>query len=116
MKNDELKDVLRWNRQVLKGTKDLLLAKVLDGHVYRGRLTRCPLCLGGKLKLEFVGDDGDADNYKLAVSCVGSFDEDKQVRLSCNYVTTPEEAPRWKPWYVISVRMNMGCHGAYYMG
>ncbi len=33
MKGHELTDYLRWNRQVLKGTKAINLRKVLDGHL-----------------------------------------------------------------------------------
>lgn len=39
MKNDDLKDVLRWNGQILAGTKDVMLLKCIDGHV-NGRLGR----------------------------------------------------------------------------
>ena len=45
-KADDLKNELRWNRQVLVGTKPVLLRKVIDGRV-NGRLAHCPDC-GGK--------------------------------------------------------------------
>ena len=36
MKNDAIKDYLRWNDMVLKGNKEQMLNKVIDAHV-RGR-------------------------------------------------------------------------------
>jgi len=90
MKNDDLKDVLRWNKQVLKGSKDFMVLKCIDGHIH-GRLSRCELC-GGTLKMT---EDG------TKVVCGGSFDEDTQQRLPCSFESTPEKAPRWKPWHEI---------------
>jgi len=87
-KNDQLKDVLRWNRQMLTGTKPYLLVKCLDGHL-RGRLARCPLC-GGRLKLNETGCQ--------AVQCGGTFDEDRQMRVPCYYSASLLEAPRLRPW------------------
>ena len=87
VKNAELQDILRYNRQVLKGTKDFLLAKVVDGTVY-GRLSRCKLC-GGQLKMK---EDGET------IECGGSFDEDTQQRIECPFQSTAADAPRWKPW------------------
>ena len=88
MKNNDLKDILRWNGQFLTGTKPYMLIKCIDGHV-RGRLARCNLCSGGKLKL--------AEDMKT-VTCGGTFDEDTHARISCLYRATVAEAPRWKPW------------------
>jgi hypothetical protein len=45
----ELQDILRWNRQVLKGTKTVAMRKVIDGEL-NGRLGLCLVC-GGKLKM-----------------------------------------------------------------
>ena len=44
-KNDDLKDILGWNRQIKKGTKEFMMYKCIDGHVF-GRLATCPLCTG----------------------------------------------------------------------
>lgn len=90
-KNDELKDILRWNRQVLTGTKDALLYKVIDGALH-GRLARCKLC-GGRLKMQ-----GNK------VICSGSFDEASNRRIDCAYSTAPDDAPRWQPWYVRAIQ------------
>ena len=49
-KVDELKDVLRWNKQIVGGNKDTLLARIIDAKL-RGRLGRCPSCLRGRVKL-----------------------------------------------------------------
>ena len=49
-KVDELKDVLRWNKQIVGGNKDTLLARIVDAKL-RGRLGRCPSCLRGRVKL-----------------------------------------------------------------
>lgn len=89
-KNADLQDILRYNRQVLKGTKEFMLAKVIDGVVY-GRLSRCNLC-GGQLKMR----EGDGP---MIVECGGSFDESSQRRISCAFTCLAAEAPRWQPWY-----------------
>jgi poly [ADP-ribose] polymerase len=88
LKVDELKDFLRWNRQVMTGTKDIVLFKAIDGNIY-GRLARCVLC-GGRLKM-------NSDCTK--VICSGSFDEDTSMRIDCAYQVEVPEAPRWQPWY-----------------
>ena len=85
---EKLKTVLRWNKQVQTGNKDFLLLKVLDGCVY-GRLARCKLCDGGRLKLL---EDGET------VVCGGTFDEDLSRRIECSYRAKAFEAPRWMPW------------------
>lgn len=88
-KNDDLKDILKWNRQFVTGTKNYLMVKVLDGYV-NGRLARCQLCQGGRLKI----DDTDC----TVVQCNGQFDEDSQQRIPCTFQCSVKEAPRWKPW------------------
>lgn len=101
MKVDELKDILRWNNQVLTGTKDVLQFKIIDG-VQRGRLAPCMLCNGGKLKIEF--ENGDAK-----VLCSGRFDEDSQIRVPCAFTSSLEEAPR-APWYVTPLLFRCKVH------
>jgi len=88
MKADELKDYLRWNRQLLKGTKDVILHKVIDGEM-NGRLPRCTICEGGKLKF---------DDACTKVICGGGFDETTQQRIPCDITYTFEKAPRSLPW------------------
>ena len=88
MKLDECKDILRWNHQILKGTKNVVLFKLIDGHVH-GRIALCGTC-GGKLKMS----DG-CDN----VECMGTFDKDTQTKYPCDFTCSLEEAPRWK-WCV----------------
>lgn len=90
-KSDELKDVLGWNRQNKQGLKELLLFKVIDGHVH-GRLALCPICTG-VLKV---------DDSMTKVVCVGRFNEDSNIRIPCTNEYSLEDAPRWKPWYVQS--------------
>ena len=87
--NNELKDVLRWNRQLIGGNKDALLTRIIDGHMH-GRLGRCPMCKQGKVKL---AEDGGS------VFCNGYFDEDTQVRLGCSFKSEIASAPRLDPWY-----------------
>lgn len=94
-KLDELKDVLRWNRQVLKGIKNVVLFKVVDGTVH-GRLSLCQLC-GGKLK---VTDDCQG------VACSGTFDEEAQLRMPCEFKCSLEAAPRWK-WCVHTIECGV---------
>jgi len=93
-KNDDLKDILGWNRQVKTGNKDFMLAKVIDGCMY-GRLSRCMMC-GGRLKMN--------DHGKIV--CSGTFDEDTQTRADCAYTATPEEAPRHQPWCVFNILID----------
>lgn len=88
-KNDELKDVLRWNGSTVGGNKDELLMRVIDGHC-RGRLGKCSTCGVGKLK---VMDDGSK------VSCSGWYDEDSSRHIPCYAKFKIEEAPRFQPWH-----------------
>jgi K+-transporting ATPase c subunit len=88
--NDELKDILRWNHQLLTGNKDILMARVIDGQM-RGRLARCPMCIRGKLAL----DNAAAKR----VSCHGFYDDDIGARHTCAFVGSIEEAPREHPWF-----------------
>lgn len=89
MKTDELKDVLRWNKQTgLSGKKDELLLRCVDGHM-NGRIGLCPSCEEGKLKLA----------NSTTVSCSGYFDEENQVRHPCFFSCKVNEAPRLYPWY-----------------
>lgn len=89
--NDDLKDILKWNRQMVSGNKDLLMARVIDGQMY-GRLGRCPMCLRGKLQLE------DATAKKAV--CKGFFNDEIQARESCSFSCPIDQAPREHPWYV----------------
>jgi Poly(ADP-ribose) polymerase and DNA-Ligase Zn-finger region len=59
----ELQDILRWNRQVLKGTKTAVMRKVIDGEL-NGRLGLCLVC-GGKLKM--------SDNFDKVSYLIGYF-------------------------------------------
>jgi hypothetical protein len=89
----ELKDILRWNNQMVGGTKDFLLFKVIDGELH-GRLGLCPLCQGD-LKFE----EGDFNT----VHCRGRYDEDIGRVIPCSY-TAPrldsKGVKRCHPWYV----------------
>jgi len=91
-KVDELKDVLRWNKQIVGGNKDTLLARIVDAKLH-GRLGRCPSCLRGRVKL--TEEDGGA-----TVFCSGWFDEELQIRHSCFYKAPAAQAPRLQPFYM----------------
>ena len=65
MKADQIKDFFRWNDQVVGGTKDVLVARVIDIHV-NGRMMRCNDC-GGKWKQSDKEDD--------SLLCSGGYDE-----------------------------------------
>lgn len=68
--------------------------RVLDGHV-NGRLSRCPTCCKGKLKLS--DKDGGA-----TVLCGGFFDETIGRHQSCPFEKANKDAPaslRLHPWY-----------------
>lgn len=88
----ELKDILRWNKQIIGGTKAFVLFKVLDGELH-GRLSTCPLCVGDLKYLE-----GDYDK----IHCGGQYDEDIGRRIPCDY-TSPRlanpESLRANPFY-----------------
>jgi len=88
----ELKDILRWNKQIIGGTKDFVLFKVIDGELH-GRLSVCPICPGDLKYLE-----GDYDK----IHCGGQYDEDIGRRIPCSY-TTPRlanpESVRAHPFY-----------------
>jgi len=88
----ELKDILRWNKQIIGGTKAFVLFKVIDGELH-GRLSMCPLCQGDLKYLE-----GDYDK----IHCSGRFDEDIGRRIPCSY-STPRlanpESVRAHPFY-----------------
>ena len=73
-KVDELKDVLRWNKQIVGGNKDTLLARIIDAKL-RGRLGRCPSCLRGRVKLT-EEDGGGAYMYCFWV--------DSNIMISCS--------------------------------
>lgn len=75
MTNPQLKDILRWNGQLLTGTKDFLVFKVIEGVLY-GRLSVCPLCQAG---LKFMPGDYDK------IHCPGIFDDDIQARIPCDF-------------------------------
>jgi len=89
-KNDELKDVLRWNNQMVGGNKDALLTRIIDGQL-NGRLGICPSCEKGKMKLK--------DTEAAKAYCNGYFDEENQARIPCFYECSLKEAPRLLPWY-----------------
>lgn len=84
MKAPALVDYLRWNDQLQKGTKDVVLNKVIDIAV-RGRLARCQDC-GGKISI-------DADNDEM-IKCGGGWDEVMNVRIACFNTWTKDSAPR----------------------
>lgn len=88
---DELKDYLRWNRQILKGSKPVLLIKCIDGHM-SGRIGKCPVCIKGKLMLS-EKDEGDT------VDCNGYFDTETSHRVSCSFSCKSYDAPRLK-WFL----------------
>jgi hypothetical protein len=47
---DTMKDICKWNRQLVGGNNNMLMARLIDGQMY-GRLSRCPSCTAGKLQL-----------------------------------------------------------------
>lgn len=91
MKNDDLKDVLRWNKNFLTGNKELLLLKCIDGHM-NGRLGYCPSCKHGRLK--FPEDHRDGER----IACNGIFNEEANIRQECAYTCKAADAPRLR-WF-----------------
>lgn len=86
---DNLKDILRYNRQMVSGAKDILLQRIVDGHV-NGRVSNCPSCSQGRPRLN---DDG------ITVSCPGYFDEDVMSRVTCFYSNKKDDVGRFQPWF-----------------
>lgn len=88
----ELKDILKWNKQIMAGVKDFVLFKVIDGALH-GRLGLCPLCQGD---LKFVEDDYDT------VHCRGRYDEDIGRAMPCsyNFPRLDKKVPRLLPFYL----------------
>eukprot|EP00559_Dactyliosolen_fragilissimus_P009429 CAMPEP_0184858632 /NCGR_PEP_ID=MMETSP0580-20130426/3718_1 /TAXON_ID=1118495 /ORGANISM="Dactyliosolen fragilissimus" /LENGTH=436 /DNA_ID=CAMNT_0027354885 /DNA_START=251 /DNA_END=1561 /DNA_ORIENTATION=- len=86
---DTLKDFLRWNRQTVTGTKDVLLTRCIDGHV-NGRIGLCLTCGQGKLRLNDSGNE---------VSCSGYYNEEYAYKENCPVKMPIERAPRLQPWY-----------------
>ena len=83
MKLDGLKDYCRWNDQVIGGTKDTVLARVIDMAV-KGRIKRCT-CGGKPTAVQ-------SDENKLV--CSGSFDEELNMRVPCSNRWTYDTVPR----------------------
>ena len=76
MKIDELKDFMRWNKQMVGGNKTELVARCVDGHKY-GALPVCPEAdCGGKLK--YTVDMN-------TVFCGGRYNEELGSRVPCYY-------------------------------
>lgn len=90
LKIDSLKDVLRWNHQIVGGTKPELLLRIIEGHVY-GRLAPCTVCGEGKLR------PLETDSSKII--CKGYFDKKLSARIPCDVIVDAESAPRFEPWY-----------------
>ena len=82
---DGLKDFLKANGQLLKGTKPELVDKCVDGEKH-GRLPRCPQCGKGKLTHDLVKD---------TYTCSGYFDEDLNMRISCNFHADSVKREEW---------------------
>ncbi|CAJ1936738.1 unnamed protein product [Cylindrotheca closterium] len=80
-KVEALKDYLRWNKQVIKGNKDFVIFKVIDGKVH-GRLGYCALD-GGRLKME---------EDCVTVVSMGTFDETLSMPIPSDF-----KAPRLDP-------------------
>ncbi|GBG30737.1 Poly ADP-ribose polymerase 1 [Hondaea fermentalgiana] len=85
MNVSELKDYLRANKQLLKGTKSDLVTRCVDGEK-NGRLLPCSGCGHGKLEL----------TEHNTVQCSGYFDESVGQRVNCRFTAPVEEAGRGK--------------------
>ncbi|KAJ3122852.1 hypothetical protein HK098_002428 [Nowakowskiella sp. JEL0407] len=79
MTNDGLKNFLRRTNQLLKGTKDELLERVVD-RLVNGLIQQCPKCGGGRLLSQGWRNGGEV------FSCPGFYDETFYKRCSTRYV------------------------------
>eukprot|EP00520_Triparma_pacifica_P010217 CAMPEP_0118658824 /NCGR_PEP_ID=MMETSP0785-20121206/14776_1 /TAXON_ID=91992 /ORGANISM="Bolidomonas pacifica, Strain CCMP 1866" /LENGTH=433 /DNA_ID=CAMNT_0006551871 /DNA_START=102 /DNA_END=1403 /DNA_ORIENTATION=+ len=84
MKIPALKDFCRWNDQIVGGTKDVLVARVIDMAV-NGRMMRCGSCQG-----KWKQDPNDEN----ALVCSGGFDETQGFRIDCFDKTNYKKVPR----------------------
>lgn len=89
MKLDELKDFMRWNNQMIGGTKPELVERCVDGHNF-GALPECPEAdCGGKLK--YTAD-------MKTVFCGGRYNEELASRVPCYYRVATDKVTNRKPW------------------
>jgi hypothetical protein len=83
----ELKHILRENGQHVTGRKAFLVEQIIDGEKY-GRLSHCPECREGRLKL--------LENSSDTIFCPGYFDREQVI--PCGYWCPSSQAPRCGPW------------------
>lgn len=117
MKTAELEDILVWNNLVKAGNKTAKMLRIVDGEA-NGRMGKCPICINGRLRLADSGEKGESNRFEGSsnsrwntdaltnvsyllqlVTCMGSFNEESNVRETCSYTTTPDSCPRLHPWY-----------------
>jgi len=87
MKLDSLKDLCRWNKTKVTGTKSELLRRCCDG-LANGGLGKCPECKG---KLT-ISNDGKE------VNCTGAYDETMGTFVRCYFKCAADKMKR-TAWY-----------------
>ena len=91
MNTSKLKEVLKWNRQLLSGRKDQLVFRCIDGHLL-GAIPICPLCSDKHSQNSTTLKESDDGTFR----CGGYYDGG---RISCSYKVPKEDLQR-VPWVV----------------
>ena len=90
MKNAQMKEMLKWNRQPVGGTKDVLVEKCKDGEV-NGAIPPCPKCEGGgKSGTTLKVNDKDPSLWK----CSGYYNQDGGFMAQCFFAAPINELKR----------------------
>jgi poly [ADP-ribose] polymerase len=85
--SDKLKDFLRWNKQVIGGTKSEILDRCIDCKI-NGALPVCIDC-GGNLSINKVSK---------MVTCSGKYDEEIRARKQCYFKCLVNKFTNRVPW------------------
>ena len=128
MNSAKLKSLCRWNRQIMSGTKDVLVERCTDGALH-GAIPPCPTCSDEHKKssttLKVVATKqssnsvtksetktidltssssssggGGGGGEEFSYKCAGWFDSDARCRRSCSFKAGPGELAR-DPWVTI---------------
>lgn len=93
MKGDDLKQVLRDNKQQVGGKKDELVQRCVDGEMYGG-LPTCPRCKKGRLRVEYATVTGHGGQGEW--SCPGYFDSEVMARVQCGFCASNVKRTPWR--------------------
>ena len=84
MKADEVKSWLKANNMRHSGTKELNVARCVDGETW-GALPGCPRCRAGKLRVRYPSADAAVHDGKGTWTCGGFFDDALGLHQNCYF-------------------------------